>query len=81
MANPAEFHTMMYEFFYNGNLPVERKSKDGKSKSTVVTPKKAMDAFEELMAMQRDPERVAKREAALKAKLAADAAKTQAPSG
>lgn len=69
MANSAEYHTLMYEFFFNGNLPAERKDSSGKTTSTKVTPKAALDKFEDLMKMQQDPERVAKRQAALRARL------------
>jgi hypothetical protein len=81
MANPSEYHTMMFEFFYNGNLPAERKDKDGKVVATKTTPKKALDEFEDLMAMQRDPERQAKRAAALQARLEREKAKREAPAG
>lgn len=73
MANPSEYHTMMYEFFFNGNLPAERKDEDGNVVSTATTPKKALDEFQEMMAMQQDPERQAKRKAALQAKLEREA--------
>lgn len=81
MANPSQYHTMVFEFFFNGNLPAERKDSDGKVTSTVTTPKKALDEFEDLMALQRDPERQAKRQAALQARLARERAKQEAAAG
>jgi hypothetical protein len=61
MANPVEYHTMMYEFFWNGNLPTERTTPEGKRAGGKVIPKKQLD---ELAAIrQRDLEKRAKREA------------------
>jgi len=75
MANPSEYHTMMFEFFFNGNLPAQRKDSEGKVTSAKTTPKKALDEFEDLLALQRDPERQAKRAAALAARLEREKAK------
>jgi len=43
MANPAEYHTMMYELFWNGNAPQQRTTADGKPGSAKTVPKKALD--------------------------------------
>jgi hypothetical protein len=78
MSNPGEYHTMMYEFFFHGNLPVQRTDADGKVTSTKLTPTKAMNEFEQMIAAQQDPEKVAKRKAALEAKLAREQAERDA---
>lgn len=65
MSNPGEYHTMMFEFFWNGNTPVQRVDRTGKPTSTSLVPKKAMAEFEEMMKAQQDPERQAQRQAAL----------------
>ncbi|MCD6056570.1 MAG: hypothetical protein K0R44_42 [Thermomicrobiales bacterium] len=78
MANPSEYQTMMYEFFFNGILPRSSRDEDGNVVTKAPTPKKAMDEFEAMLAMQQDPERQAQRKAALQAKLEADTAEREA---
>jgi hypothetical protein len=61
MANPGEYQTMMYEFFYNGNLPKQRQAADGKQGTTSMVPQKALDELAALNAQAK--ERRAQREA------------------
>jgi hypothetical protein len=50
MASPSEYQTFMYEVFWNGNIPTERETAEGKPGSTMMTPKKALDDLDALFA-------------------------------
>ena len=45
MANPSEYHTMLYELFFNGNVPAERTGEDGKEGEAVLTPQNKLDGL------------------------------------
>lgn len=49
MANPGEYHTMMYELFWNGNAPTARTGQDGKPGSSKTVPKSALEEMNAIM--------------------------------
>lgn len=53
MANPAEYHTMMYELFFNGVAPTVRTKADGSRGSAKTVPKSALAEMDELFAEAR----------------------------
>lgn len=50
MANPAEYHTMMYELFWNGVAPTVRTKADGSKGSARTIPKSALAEMDALFA-------------------------------
>lgn len=66
MANPSEYHTMMFEMFWHGNMPKERNDSSGKKASAKAVPKKALDELAALMEEtgynQRRQERMAQKQ-------------------
>lgn len=49
MANPAEYHSTLFELFFNGNAPVARETADGKAGRSAMIPKKAQDDLAALL--------------------------------
>jgi hypothetical protein len=68
LANPAEYHSTMYEWFFNGNAPKERKGPDGKKSRASAVPEANMREFEEQIAASNTEEKRAQRRAAALAK-------------
>ena len=61
MANPGEYHTTMFEAFWNGNFPTKRADAKGKTSSAKAIPRAALAELEAemeaAMASRRQPKK------------------------
>lgn len=79
LGNQAEYQTMMYEYFANGNAPVAREGNDGKPGKASTIPGRVMKELQDADAAAKAPETLEERKARAQAYIARKALESKRP--